>query len=448
MRDLTSRLRAIVRRETATPGAPAGPREPATGHRELTYVPDVSAGDLRADAAARLGGMRVDEGGGCVMIEQRYAADRSHGRRRIEACVPAAGAPLHLFDARAAEVPEWWRRVVFFDIETTGLSGGAGTVAFLAGCGWFDDDGFVVRQYFLAGPSGERPMLDALGRVFDDASLLVTYNGRTFDLPFMETRWAYHRSAPPTEDLPHFDMLPIARRLWSRRASARPGEDEGCSLTALERRILDFHRHGDVPGFEIPARYFHFLRSGDPGSVGAVLEHNRLDIVSLAAVMSHALWLVESGPLACREAGERVALGRLYERAGMIGEALEAYASAADSACDRHTAGEALERRAILLRRQRRYVEAAEAWQRILDLAPPGRRALSGLEQRAVEALAIHHEHRARDLESARQFAGVLERTASGTLRAAVDRRLARLERKLAQREARSSRTLGYDEEP
>ena len=86
--------------------------------------------------------------------------------------------------------------IVYFDIETTGLSGGAGTVAFLVGCGWFEPDGdFTVRQFFMAGPSGEKPMLQAIARVFDEASLIVTFNGRTFDVPFMETRWALHRTA-------------------------------------------------------------------------------------------------------------------------------------------------------------------------------------------------------------------------------------------------------------
>jgi hypothetical protein len=80
------------------------------------------------------------------MIERRYDGSLSHGRRRIESCVPAEGAPIHLFDPRVSAIPDWFRRTVYFDIETTGLSGGAGTVAFLAGCGWFDNDDFVVMQ--------------------------------------------------------------------------------------------------------------------------------------------------------------------------------------------------------------------------------------------------------------------------------------------------------------
>jgi hypothetical protein len=423
MRDLTARLREVVRREKPA----AAPSPPV---RELTYVPDPDPAPVPEHAAIALGGRAWDPDGACLVVERTYEADRSHGRRRIETCAPSSGAPLHLFDPRAAAWPDWWRRVVFFDIETTGLSGGAGTLAFLAGCGWFDASGaFVVRQFFLAGPAGERAMLDALGGIFDEASLIVTYNGRTFDVPFMETRWAFHRSAAPTDDLAHFDMLPPARRLWSHREIDAP-EHDGCSLSALERRVLGFHRLADVPGFEIPARYFQFLRTGDASVVAGVLEHNRHDLVSLAVVMAHALWLVREGPEACREPAERLALGRVYERADQADRARQAY-ELAERTGDADVRRHALARLALLHRRADRHVDAAAAWQGVLDLVPRGRRALTALERRAVEALAIHHEHRAKDLTSARRFAEALGASSTGRQRQETDRRLRRLARKM-----------------
>jgi hypothetical protein len=359
--------------------------------------------------------------------------------------VPQATSPIHLFDPRVTPATEWWRHVVFFDIETTGLSGGAGTLAFLAGCGWFDDAGhFTVRQFFLAAPSGEKPMLDALREVFAGASMLVTYNGRTFDVPFMEMRWAFHRTAPPTEDLLHFDMLPPARRLWSRRESASP-ESEGCSLSALERRILGFHRLDDVPGFEIPARYFQFLRTGDPSLIEDVLEHNRHDLVSLAALVSHAMWLAQEGPEACREPGEQIALGRIYERADQMDLAMRSY-EMADATGDADVRRHALSRLAVLHRRALRHDAAAAAWQRVLDLVPRGRRTLTPIERRAVEALAIHHEHRAKDLTRARGYAEALGAAVSGRQKADTDRRLQRISRKLDILAPERNGTLGYDD--
>ena len=118
--------------------------------------------------------------------------------------------------------------MVFFDIETTGLSGGAGTLAFLVGCGWFDDADSRVRQFFLAGPAGERAHARRRSlTILSEASLLVTFNGRTFDVPFMETRWAFHRAAPPTDDAAAF-------RHAARRATAVAPARRGASAPTAD----------------------------------------------------------------------------------------------------------------------------------------------------------------------------------------------------------------------
>ena len=412
MKDLASRLRAIVR----------------DNRRELTVEPlemgpsTASEPEALATMAAVLGGTVAGDGGAsCLVIDRDYDDSQYHGRRRIETCRVSPQAPVALFEPRLAPVSDWASRMVFFDIETTGLSGGAGTIAFLVGCGWFEDGAFRVRQWLMTGPAGERVLLDALARTLDEASLLVTFNGRTFDVPFMEMRWAFHRQSSPVEGLPHFDMLPAARRLWSRRE-----DDTSCSLTALERSVLGFHRVGDVPGFEIPARYFQFLRSGDASVIAGVLEHNRLDLVSLAAVTAHALRLAEDGPQWCREPSEQLGLGIFYERQGDVDLALSAY-GLAGNADDRDLRGRALERHALLLRRHRRHDEAVAAWQRVLDGA---RRPFSAIERRAAEALAIHHEHRAGDLDAAKRYAEVVRAQVSGRHIAEVDHRLGRIARK------------------
>src|SRR5437016_1221458 len=205
MRDLASRLRAIVRNNP--PSAPM---------RELTYVADSPGSPLPIEEIARgLGGTthRVSDSI-CIVVDKRWEPDEWHGRRRVGSYAIDGSAPIAIFDPRLSAVSDWASRVVFFDIETTGLSGGAGMLAFLVGCGWFETDGgFRVRQFLLAGPGGEHVLLESLREIFGGASLVVTYNGRTFDLPVMSMRWAFHRRESPTEELPHFDMLPPARRL-------------------------------------------------------------------------------------------------------------------------------------------------------------------------------------------------------------------------------------------
>lgn len=438
--DFTSRLRAVVN----------GGSKP---RRELTYEPDDgyrNAAALDLDRAAEaLGGRRVSTRfGECLVVDRRYEADRWHGGIRIGDCELSDVDGLGLLDpgltgsaglqACLPDSPERATRqkprTVFIDLETTGLSGGAGTLAFLVGCGYFDLGAFQVRQFLLPSHSAERALLAAVADFFDAADLIVTYNGKTFDVPVMETRWSFHRMDLPLEGVPHFDMLHPARRLWKNRL-ADGYEDAGCRLSTLERILFDVQRVGDVPGVDIPSRFFGFVRSGDARPLEPVLEHNRIDLVSLAAVTAHAVRLAQSGHEACRDGTEALALGRVLERAEHLSRAEACYRRAAESP-EAPVRAEALYRLAVRLRRARRFDDAAALWRELLDLTEPRhrRRGLLGdLRKVAIEALAIHHEHRARDLAGARELAlAFLEE--SGGRTEEVRHRIARLDRKLARR--------------
>jgi tetratricopeptide (TPR) repeat protein len=342
---------------------------------------------------------------------------------------------LRLLDPSLAEGP--LGRTIYIDLETTGLSGGAGTVAFLVGCGYFDLGAFHVTQFLLTSYMSERALLSAVADFFDAADLIVTYNGKTFDVPVMETRWLFHRMEMPLDGVPHFDALHTARRLWKPRAD-EAGES-GCRLVELERTLFDFRRVGDVAGFEIPSRFFRFLRSGDPRPLEPVLEHNRLDLVSLAAVTARAARLAHEGADACPDGQQALALGRIFERAGSIDRAHACYQRAA-TASSVDVRSEALYRLGLRYRRERRFADAAEMWRVLIELTDTaaGRRlpAASALRQFAVEALAIHHEHRDRNLHAARELALYgLEEESNGRRVDGYRHRLARLERKLARQE-------------
>lgn len=442
--DLSSRLRAIVK---------GGPPKPV---RELTYEPDTGGYEASMDVSrvgAILGGRPADTPfGQCVIVDRRYEGDRFHGGIRIGECDVQDFASLAILDP---SLPSWGqtpdggfrRRTIFIDLETTGLSGGAGTVAFLVGCGYFDLGAFQVRQFLLTSYASERALLYAVADFFDGADLIVTYNGKTFDVPVMETRWLFHRLQMPLASVPHFDVLHPARRLWRARVRAGDPDDSGCRLTTLERTLFNVTRAGDVGGFEIPGRFFQFLRSGDPRPLEPVLEHNRLDLVSLAAVMARAMELVRDGHAACRDCAEALALGRIYERAAtdermrdresVRARAESCYRRAAES---RTTAvrGEALYRLALRHRRERRFAEAAATWREVIDLTEPRAvRRIAGLgelRQFAAEALAIHHEHRERDLGSARELALFALEEADGRRADGMRHRLARIDRKIAQK--------------
>ena len=443
---LRDRLRGIVRPlgsgapmpaaspETASPDtahaatdAPASRPAPAAALRDSSLLERVLGGEWRARDDAR-----------SFVVTRRFEADAPYGHGRVgdfAARLAAAQGGASLFTAGTPQVP-----FIFFDLETTGLSGGAGTHAFLVGCSWFDESGaFVVEQHLMTDYASERGMLTLVAQDLAGAGALVTFNGKSFDAPVIETRYLFHRLTSPCAGLPHVDVLHPARRFW--------GGDpvRGCSLVALEQQLLGVRRVGDVPGAEIPERYFRFVRSGDAQPLADVFEHNRLDLLSLAAVTSRLLSLVAEGAGATDDEREAFALGRVYERSDEIGRAEQAYERAVELAEAALARGvrrggvewmwtpqgiraEAIRALALSARRGRRYNDAAARWRQLLELQG----CPAAFRREATEALAIHHEHRDRDLAAARMFA--LKSLEAGTEKAwgdAVRHRLARLERKL-----------------
>lgn len=441
MSSALDRLRALVK---GTGPASTGPVSTPMGTarvRELTYEPLGDDGLPLADAplSASLAGAREIDGplGKALVVERHYAPADWHGSLQLrDARVTPEDVALIANDPAAADAPR--ARILYLDLETTGLSGGAGTVAFLVGCALSREDGsFVIRQYVLPSFAAERALIAAVSEwARSEAAVLVTYNGRTFDVPVMETRWAFHRLRSPWDELPHLDMLHVARRLWSRKHGREPQrspwdepvEDGGCRLVTLERALFEVERVGDVPGFEIPARYFDFVRRGDWGVLEPVLHHNRLDLLSLAGVTARAARLLRSGATACGRAEEAALVGRELHRRGELAEAEACYRRGLDDLRPGHPlVGETLAGLARMLRSQRRYDEAAACWTDLTAL----RGIRLALRQEATEALAVHFEHRRRDLERAQRWA---EQTTGHTRTAAsrLERRLERLKRKLS----------------
>jgi uncharacterized protein YprB with RNaseH-like and TPR domain len=399
---LSDRLRGIVRPPAAAAAVSA---------------PNVDANEV----SETLGGSWAESRGQrYLLVDRTYGPGHRHGHVAMMDALPP-WPRLSLLGGGDAT------RLLFVDVETTGLAGGAGTYAFLIGCAWFDGPVFRVRQFFLSAFSAEAALLDGVAEVADGATGVVSFNGKSFDLPLIETRFSFHRMETPFAGLPHVDMLHPARRLW-RGNDEETGVAASCRLGVLEEGICGVAREGDVPGFEIPSRYFHYVRSGDARPLGAVLEHNRLDLVSLALLTARASQLLDEGAGSARTAREALGLGRLYERGDLYDAARDAFARATELPADTTTRAEALRSHAAVCRRQRLYPQAAASWQRLLAM----RNCPARLVREATEALAVHHEHRLRDPRAARTFAlQSLRLEATVSRQNAVQHRLARLDRKL-----------------
>jgi len=272
---------------------------------------------------------------------------------------------------------------VFLDTETTGLAGGAGTAAFLVGVGFVDGEHFRVRQYFMRDYHEEAALLHALAEDLGRFRSLVTFNGRMFDVPLLDARYRLNRVRFPLAAAPHFDLLHPARRLWKARL-------ESCRLQSLEVELLGLSRSGDVPGEQIPQIYFDWVRRRDARALARVFEHNRQDIVSLAALAVLACQWVEEGR--AEDPRDVYSLARVLERARLYERSDAEYRRtlALDPGPLR---GAALMRLAARARRAGEHATAAALWEEAAE---------SG-ELLALRHLAVHHEHRSRELEAARE---------------------------------------------
>jgi uncharacterized protein YprB with RNaseH-like and TPR domain len=204
--------------------------------------------------------------------------------------------------------PEEW---AFLDTETTGLAGGSGTYAFLIGIGRITPEGFRVRQFFMRDYGEEASQLAAVAQFLEPFKVLVTYNGKGFDQPLLETRYRMTRQRPPFARLQHLDLLYGSRRLWKLRF-------DSCRLVELENQILGIERQGDLPGEMIPYVYFEYLRTKEAHRVVPILHHNVMDIATLACLTSIVPWAFHTNISAERftHGAELLGLARWLRKAG------------------------------------------------------------------------------------------------------------------------------------
>jgi uncharacterized protein YprB with RNaseH-like and TPR domain len=282
-------------------------------------------------------------------------------------------------------------QIGFIDTETTGLSGGTGAYAFLVGIGSWQPAGFLVEQFFMRDFDEEGALLSALEERLGQLQVLITFNGKCFDLPLLASRFVLHRRSWPLNHNTHLDLLHPARRLWKLRL-------RDCSLGNLEKQVLGVERENDIPGHLIPQVYFHYARSGKPAALRAVLQHNRQDIRSLAeltlVVSRILLGLASEDDLATEDLfGAARYLELLGQRQRSLQFAEEVLVRGAPPSLKVQVLGELAE----ICRSARNYSRAVTLWREMINAAPT-------FQAEACENLAIHYEHRAKDFTRAVEF--------------------------------------------
>ncbi len=373
----------------------------------------------RGAGAPRLPGAIVATASGPLhRVERSFGPDHRHGRVSVveAASVSAASLAALALDATLQSVDP--RRVLFLDTETTGLSGGTGTLPFLVGMGWFEGERLVLEQLLLRKPGEERPLLERLGERLGSASAIVTYNGKSFDWPLLRTRAVMNRVAVPPPRA-HLDLLHCARRVFGPRLGQ-------VRLVQMEEEVLGFVRHGDVDGAQIPALFWDFVRSEDESLLAPVLEHNVHDVVALAALVT-ALAERWEGTRPDHTPEDRLSVARIAYRYGDHPRALARARDAADAG-----GSEELTTRALVLgAKAAQKTEARSAEEAFLL------EALAHAEGDATAAIRLSlaklYEHRLRDLDRALEEVQLLEAIVGEE---AMATRRARLERKRAARAA------------
>jgi uncharacterized protein len=409
---LRERLALLRRQADAIAEAPAGSGQEAEPAPQDARPPPI-AGRLQrlgrtrtgkgertaADLAARLGGVWITEG--LVGVDRRVSLAESHGEVPLARLLDGAWSAL-CQDGRVPSAED----LVFMDTETTGLAGGTGTLVFLLGLARIADGGLHVRQLFLTGYGAEPALLEAAHDWIGATSCLVSFNGKCFDAPLLATRYRLAALADPFGQCAHIDLLYPTRRAFRRHWG-------DCRLQTVEQRLLGFVRDGDLPGWMVPQTWFDFVRTGAAGRLPAILEHNRWDLVSLAALLP-ALAELHVAPL--RPDADALAIARALLRSGAEAEALRCL-EAARTTLD----ATGLLELARLHRRAGGHRVSLAIWS---ELAERGSVA-------AMECLAKYHEHVARDLPAALALAQRLQAAVpdNPAHRRRIQRLLARLGR-------------------
>lgn len=417
VRRLPARRWAPAEQQDATASTPSPP--PPRPAQTLAWSPR-----LGTTAAHR---QPIDVSG--LLYRQSYALDARFGR--LSLAPPVGEALRRLRQLVAFLLPEVSpeesaellpRDFLFLDTETTGLSRGAGTIAFMIGVGGFfgPDGGLQVDQIVLDDPARETEALELLAGYLARTRVLVTFNGASFDLPVLRNRGVLCR-LPLALDRPHIDLLPLSRRLFRPRLP-------DCRLGTLEREILGFTRKDDIPGAEVPLAYLRYLRGGAMEELFAVLEHNLFDVAGLAALLENVTARFVDPLQWAEDASELLATGLFWKRhdPALAQRCLE-------RALELSEASETSQKKRWGALRRRALTELAAVHRRAGDTARAGatwdrlRREFPHHERGWVE-LAKHHEHVTKDLEQALRFA----EAAPSQRPEGLQRRLARLRRRLA----------------
>ncbi len=329
-------------------------------------------------------------------FENPYPLDVRYGKITLSTGLDIKGDVLTWLSKDAEFESLDLSTALFIDLETTGLSGGTGVVPFLVGMGYYRDDKFYVSQYFLGEMGEEERMIQELGQFFTEMNFqsVVSYNGKGFDMPLLETRFILHRQPFLLSELPHLDFLFSARSLWRHK-------HENCRLFHLAREVVNADRAEDIPSAEIPWRYFQYLNTGNFDLIEPILYHNQEDILSLlGVVVAGALVFSEKREEGFVDAMDLYGAGKIMEKLGEVEKSLDFFQKALDGELSDEVTLEAKKKISYHFKKNQDWEKAVMMWKEMTSAETASLGQLLSFRE-----LAMYLEHKEKKLEEAREVA-------------------------------------------
>jgi len=324
-------------------------------------------------------------------FENHYSLDIKYGKIPLSRGLDIKGEILSCLSKDPAFENLDLSTALFVDLETTGLSGGAGVVPFLIGLGYYRDDKFYVAQFFLGDLAEEERLIQELSQFFAQMNFqsVVTFNGKGFDMPLLETRFILHRQPFLLSELPHLDFLYSARSLWRHKY-------ESCRLFHLAREVVEADRSEDIPSAEIPYRYFQYLQTGNFDLIEPILYHNQEDILSLLGVVTIGSLLISEEKEEWHvDAMDLYGAGKVMERVGDIEMSVHFFQMALEGQLSEEIAVMAKKKLSYYFKKNQEWDKAVFLW-----------KEMTSLDQLfSYRELAMYFEHREKKYEEARRFA-------------------------------------------
>ncbi|MTI70506.1 MAG: hypothetical protein FH751_09680 [Firmicutes bacterium] len=329
--------------------------------------------------------------GTCFLIENEYDVNYKHGILKIKDAMEVNKKTINKMCNKRVFLKEL-KKILYIDTETTGLSSGVGTIAFLIGVGYFKDDKFLIKQYFIRDFNEEKSVLYEIQKILKKFTHLVTYNGKSFDIPLLHGRYIFNNIKSNIKNMCNIDLLHPTRRLFKERLIK-------CNLNNIEKEILNVKRIDDIEGRLIPKAYFNYLKTSDEKEIVKIMKHNKIDIISMVVLFKVINKLYENPTVNVENLKDLYSLGKIHEKLFEYDTSIDCYLKVLEKSDSEFLKNRCLKQLSFIYKRNKNYKKATKIWEHLI-------KDKITFELYPYEELAKYHEHKTKNFKKALEITG------------------------------------------